>query len=107
MVSVPVRRPLAVGVKYTYTVQLEPLGKLPPQLSTSLKSPVTVMLEIAAGPTPLSVTACGVAVVPTGEMPKARLPVERPTAANALISRTRKLYWSETNRFPVPMELAA
>ena len=67
IVSVPVRKPLAVGAKVTLTVQLELAATLVPQLLLCAKSPLACMplTEMEAPPGFDSVTGCDVLVVPT------------------------------------------
>jgi len=66
-VTEPVRDPVAVGVKVTLIVHDALAARLVPQLLVSEKSPLTVMLEIArvAPPGLLSVTLCGLLLVPS------------------------------------------
>src|SRR6266852_9795532 len=67
MVSVPVREPLAVGVKITLTVQLELAATLVPQLLLCAKSPLACMalMEIEVVPGFDKVTGCETLVIPT------------------------------------------
>src|SRR5713226_8700372 len=60
MVSVPVREPLAVGVKVTLTVQLELATTLAPQLLVCAKSPLACipLMLTAVCPGFDSVTGC-------------------------------------------------
>ena len=53
--SVPVRAPVAVGVKLTATAQLAPAASVVPQLWAALKSPEAVMLESASWSVPVLV----------------------------------------------------
>jgi hypothetical protein len=81
MVSVPLRMPLAVGVKVTFMVQLPPALKLLPlQLVSekSLEPAVTATLEIlsVALPVLVTVTGKGELEVPTLVLGKDRLLVE-------------------------------
>jgi len=64
-VMMPVREPVAVGVKVTLMVHDALAARLVPQLLVSEKSPLTVMLEIArvAPPGLLRVTLCGLLLV--------------------------------------------
>jgi hypothetical protein len=65
-VSVPVRVPLAVGLKVTEILQLDPAVTLPPQVFVSPKSPATAMditLRVEC-PELFSVTVCAALVVP-------------------------------------------
>jgi hypothetical protein len=81
-----VRLPLAAGVKVMLNVQLDPAGRELPQLLDWAKSPglvpVIVTLEIltAAVPALSKVAVPAALVVPTGWLPKARLPGARPAA---------------------------
>ena len=67
IVNVPVRVPLAVGVKVTLSVQVDPAATPFPQLSVSAKSPLAEMLVMCNGAVPLleRFTVCGALVVPT------------------------------------------
>ena len=67
IVSVPLRAPVAVGVKVTSIAQLLPAATDPLQLLVSAKSPVVAMLVMLKGAVPLfpSVTTCGALVVLT------------------------------------------
>jgi hypothetical protein len=67
IVKVPVRAPVAVGVKVTLTVQLAPVPALLPQVLVWEKSPLAVMLEMAreALPVLVRVTVCAVLLFPT------------------------------------------
>ena len=67
IVSVPVRVPVAVGLKVTLMVQLPPAATELPQLSVSAKSPLTAMLLMARLTVPplVRVAALAVLVVPT------------------------------------------
>jgi hypothetical protein len=56
IVKFPVRRPVAVGVKVTLTLQLLPLASLVGQLLVSAKSPVTLTPLMRSGVTPGLVT---------------------------------------------------
>jgi hypothetical protein len=58
--SMPALEPKAVGRKVTLMVQLSPAGRLLPQLSVSVKSPLVLMLEMESGGLPLfqSLTVC-------------------------------------------------
>jgi len=75
IVSVPVRVPLAVGVKVTLSVHVEPAATPGVQLSVSAKSPLIDTPVICKGAVPLleSVTVCGELVVPTVWLPKVKL----------------------------------
>ena len=66
-VTEPVREPVAVGVKVTLIAHDELAARLEPQVLVSEKLPLTVMLEIvrAAPPGLLSVTLCGLLLVPS------------------------------------------
>ena len=78
MLSVPVRAPLAVGVKVTSTVQFKPVptvaAQVPPERA---KSPVVLMFkplsELPDFRLALTVTVCAAAVVPTGVAVKVTL----------------------------------
>jgi hypothetical protein len=65
--SVPLRAPVAVGVKVTVIVQLAPAANVLPQLLVWAKSPLAATLLIVRGAFPvlLNVTVCAVLVVPT------------------------------------------
>src|SRR5216684_7744525 len=67
MVSVPVREPLAVGVKVTLTVQLELATTLAPQLLVCAKSPLACipLMLTAVCPGFDSVTGCEALAVPS------------------------------------------
>jgi hypothetical protein len=67
MLSVPVREPVAVGVKVTLIVQVALAATLVPQLLVWAKSPLAAMLEMLNAPVPLlvSVSVCAALVVPT------------------------------------------
>ena len=66
-VSVPLRGPLAVGVKVTSIVQLDPEASEPPQLLVWAKSPLMLMVSGTRAPLPVSlrVRVCGELVVET------------------------------------------
>lgn len=70
-VSVPVRPPLAVGVKVTLTVQLALALRDVPQVLDSAKSPLvcTRVMPAGSGPGLVTVTICAVLVVPTAWFP--------------------------------------
>src|SRR5260221_6529155 len=72
MLSVPVREPVAVGVKVTLTVQDAPAARVVPQLLVCAKSPVAENEETDAAVPPvlLTVTACEPLVEPTVWLPK-------------------------------------
>jgi len=57
MVSVPVRAPMAVGVKAMVSVQLAPAARAVPQLLDWEKSPAIEMLEMLSVAVPLLVSA--------------------------------------------------
>jgi len=82
MITEPVLLPAAAGVKVTLMVQLAPTAKLAPQVLSWAKSPVATMLVInkAAVPVLLMVTACGVLVVPKGWLEKVRLVADKLTS---------------------------
>ncbi len=67
MVNSPWRAPAAVGAKVTEIVHCPPTAKPGTQLSISVKSPRALTLETASGEVPefVSVTPCGVLLVPT------------------------------------------
>lgn len=92
IVRVPVRVPLAVGVKVTLIVQLPLTANEAPQLLVWAKSPLVAMLVMVSAAVPLlvSVTVCAAEVVPTFWPAKVRLAGESP-AAGAM---------------PVPLKLA-
>src|SRR5438105_3735057 len=76
MVRVPVRVPVALGVKVTLMVQLAPAPSDVPQLFPMPKSPVTLtpLMDMAL-PVPLeSVTVCAGLVVPTVWLPNVSEP---------------------------------
>jgi hypothetical protein len=84
-----VRLPLAAGVKVMLNVQVDPAGSELPQLLVWAKSPglapVIVTLEMLRAPVPAlsKVAVPAPLVVPTGRLPRARLPGERPAAGVA------------------------
>src|SRR6266516_594480 len=82
IVTVPVRTPFALGLKATLIVQLPPAGTLEPQLFCAMKSPLAAMLEMVnvAPPVLVSVTLCGLLVVPTSCLLNARAVWDRLTA---------------------------
>ena len=65
--SEPIRVPVAVGVKSTLKVQLDPPGRLPLQVLVSPKSPEVVMPLNSSGAPPIlvRVKVCGALDVPT------------------------------------------
>ena len=65
-VIVPVREPVAVGVKVTLIVHDELAARLVPQVFVCEKSPLAAMLEIVSVALPglLRVTLCGLLLVP-------------------------------------------
>ena len=67
IVNVPVRLPVAVGLKVTETVQAAPAAMLMPQVLVCEKSPdAAIELKVkAAEPGLLIATACAVLVVPS------------------------------------------
>jgi hypothetical protein len=77
--SVPVRAPVAVGVKVTLIVQLDPAVNADPQLLVWLKLPLAAMLLMASDAVPLfeSVTGCDVLGVFNGVAANVRLVGER------------------------------
>jgi hypothetical protein len=72
---VPVRLPIAVGVKLTLIVHVDPPARLPPQLLVSAKSPLVVMLVMLSDAVPvlLNVTGFNALVVPSTWERKFRL----------------------------------
>jgi hypothetical protein len=82
MVRVPLRVPVAVGVKVTLIAQVEPAATPLPQLFVSAKSPVVAMLEKCTGVVPLlvKVTACAALVVPTAWLANVKLVVDCESA---------------------------
>jgi hypothetical protein len=78
IVRMPVRVPLAVGVKVTLMMQLPPTPTLEPQLLVWEKSPVTVMLETASATLPVlfRVTGWGTLEAPIAMPEKVRLLTE-------------------------------
>jgi hypothetical protein len=64
--TVPLRDPVAVGVKVTWIVQLPPAGRLLPQVLVWAKSPLAAMPLIASVVALLlvSVNVCAALVVP-------------------------------------------
>jgi len=79
--SVPVLVPVVVGVKVTLIVQLAPVLSLAVPLFASEKSPLAVMVLMFTVllPVLVSVTACGVLVVPTGWLAKVRVLLDSVT----------------------------
>ncbi len=76
MLSVPVRVPLAVGVKFTPIEQLLPAARLEPQPLLAIpKSPeaVTAVMETAEAVLFVSVAVCAALVVPTVWLAKVML----------------------------------
>jgi hypothetical protein len=59
MVTLPVRLPVAVGVKVTLMVQFEPALKLLPQLLLCAKSPVTTIAVMESGALPVLLKVTG------------------------------------------------
>lgn len=82
IVRVPVGVPAAVGVNVTEIVQLAPAATLEPQVFVSAKSPdaVTDVMDRAAVPELVRVTACAALVVPSVREAKVRLVGESTTA---------------------------
>jgi hypothetical protein len=66
-VTVPLRDPVVVGLKVTVIGQLAPAARVVPQVLVWAKSPLAVIDVIVSSSVPvlLSVTVCGVLVVPT------------------------------------------
>jgi hypothetical protein len=91
MVNVPVRVPLAVGVKVTLNVHVDPAATPFPQLSPSAKSPLAEMLVICKGAVPLleRVTVCGALTLPTLWLPKVRLVGESEAPGSREIFATK------------------
>jgi hypothetical protein len=85
MVSNPVLLPAAVGVNVTLMAQLAAGANPAPQVFSSAKSPVTVMLVMvnAAVPELVIVIVCGVLVDPSAWLVKVRLVAERLTTGAA------------------------
>lgn len=81
MVSVPVRVPVAVGVKVTLISQLAPAATEAPQVLVSAKSPLTATLLMVNGALPVfvRVTVCGALVMPMPWLLKLRPVRERNT----------------------------
>lgn len=77
--KVPVRVPVVVGVNVTLMEQLEFAARLVPQVLVCEKSPVTEipLIESAAVPVLLSVTVCGVLLLPTTTPLNVRLEGDR------------------------------
>lgn len=59
IVSAPVRVPVVVGVKATFSVQLAPAARDVPQLLLCEKSPVIEMLEMLKAAVPLLLSFTG------------------------------------------------
>lgn len=74
-VNVPVRDPLATGLKVTVTVQLAPAAREVPQASDCEKSPLVEkpVRVNAAVPVLVRITSCAVLLVPTFWLAKLRL----------------------------------
>lgn len=83
-VRVPVRAPLAVGVKVTETVHFAPAATLVPQVLVSAKSPEAAMEVIASAAVPelVKVTVCPALVEPTVCEAKLRLAGETLAAGD-------------------------
>lgn len=75
MVMLPIRAPVAVGVKVMLTAQAVCTARLVPQVLLWAKSPLAMMLDIAkgAGPGFHTVTVCAALVVPKGWLAKVTL----------------------------------
>jgi len=82
-VRVPVREPVAVGVKVTLMVHDELAARLEPQVLVCEKSPLAVMLEIVSAAPPVleRVTAWGLLPVATNCGENVKEVVERLAAA--------------------------
>jgi len=86
MLTEAVRLPLAEGVNATLMVQLAPAATELPHVLVWAKSlalvPVSTRLVMFKGALPelLRVAVCGVLLVPTDRLPKARLVGERPSS---------------------------
>lgn len=99
MVIVPLRAPVAGGVNVTLIVQLAPGATLGLQLLVCAKSPLAAMLVTVNKPVPVfdSVTVCAELVVPTSQLPKAKLmgdrlirgPADATCQSSAVLSATR------------------
>ena len=91
MVNELVRVPLAVGVKVTFNVHVDPAATPLPQLSVSAKSPPAEIPVICKGAVPLleRVTVCGALVVPTLWLPKVRLVGESEAPGSREILATK------------------
>jgi hypothetical protein len=85
MVNKPVLLPVAVGVNVTLMAQLAAGANPDPQVLSSAKSPVTVMLEIvkAAVPVLVIVIVCGALVDPSAWLVKVKLVADRLTTGAA------------------------
>lgn len=98
MRSVPVRVPVAVGVKVTFTLQAVPGGSVAgkPHVFVWVKSPEAVMVisPKLLLPVLLMVTICGLLEVPTAWLPKDRLAGQgvMPGAVIALPLRSTKTF---------------
>src|SRR2546423_15525037 len=81
IVSVPVRTPVVVGTKATFTRQVLPGAKLPPQLLLSEKFGLQAMPVIVSVvvPTLAIVTVCNALLVPTTWLPNSSEVVLRLT----------------------------
>ena len=81
IVSVPVRTPVVVGTKATFTRQVLPGAKLPPQLLLSEKFGLQAMPVIVSVvvPTLAIVTVCDALLVPTTWLPNSSEVVLRLT----------------------------
>ena len=79
--NVPVRVPMAVGVKNTLMVQDAPTAKDEPQVWLCAKSPLVEMPEKANAVVPWLVTVTGLEllIVPTSWAAKVRLDGDKPT----------------------------
>jgi hypothetical protein len=82
IVRVPVRLPAAVGVKVTEIEQPAPAAILAPQVFVSVKSPDAAIdvMDKAAVPELITVTACAALLVPSACEAKVRLVAESVTA---------------------------
>jgi hypothetical protein len=87
-VTAPVRAPVAVGIKVTAIMQLNPEATLVPQVFVCAKSPVATIEPIVSAPVPefLNVMACAGLVVPTVCELKVRVVGDSATAGAAPVA---------------------
>ena len=80
MLNEPVRVPVAVGVKVTFTVQLVLTARLAPQLLVCAKSPLALMLDMLAAAVPVfeTVTGCDALPLPSTCAGKVKALLDRP-----------------------------